>query len=94
MRYRHRLSSGKIMKVIEGEIYGLCEDDEMTISNKIVGQLQLEVFIHELLHAEHRTWSEEEVDKRAASIASLLWKVGYRRIKIKKNKRTKKDKLV
>jgi hypothetical protein len=77
--FKHRLTNGKYMSVDEIEILGLCEDKKISVSPRLTGKIQLEVFIHELLHAEHEDWSEAEVDRRAANIAEYLWKAGYRR---------------
>lgn len=83
MGFKHKLSNGRVFKVIEGILDGLCEEDEklITIGPTLKGQYQLEVFIHELLHAEFPEKSEADVDRRAKSLASYLWKAGYRRKK-------------
>jgi len=81
MGFKHRLTNGKYIDVDEVEILGLCEDKKISVSPKLRGKIQLEVFIHELLHAEHSDWSELEVDRRAANIAEYLWKAGFRRKK-------------
>jgi len=84
--FNHKLSNGKSITVSYAEILGLCEDTDISVSPKLKGRLQLEVFIHELLHAEFDEMSEEEVDQKARSIAIYLWKVGYRKTKVKKRK--------
>ena len=39
------------------------------------------ILIHECLHAENWDKSEKKVDEAACDIGSLLWRLGYRRIK-------------
>lgn len=84
--FTHKLSNGKSIAVSFAEILGLCEETDISVSPKLKGKLQLEVFIHELLHAEFDEMSEEEVDNRARSIANYLWKIGYRKTRPKKRK--------
>lgn len=84
--FKHKLSNGKKITIEERDIYGLCEDDgkvvDITVSPRIKGKLQMDTYIHELLHAEFPEWSENEVYIRATSIANMLWKAGYRRTKV------------
>ena len=85
----HEFSTGKFNIYIE-DIAGLCCDPDVvpdteksiTISPRLKGRRRLEVVIHECLHAEYPsiTDNEEEewVDTAALNISKLLWRMGYR----------------
>lgn len=53
---------------------------QIIIDPNIKDQLELEIFIHELLHAADWSKSEEWVNNIAADIANILWKEGYRKV--------------
>lgn len=44
-------------------------------------QEELDVTIHELLHAAYEDLGEDAIDQAATDIARLLWKLGYRKEK-------------
>ena len=60
---------------------GFCLFDSKTllVHNDVKGREELETYVHELLHACQTDLSEEAVTDTAHSLASALWKVGYRR---------------
>jgi hypothetical protein len=49
------------------------------IFNALGGSKELEVLIHEMLHAGHWDLAEEAVDETARDIAAALWKIGFRK---------------
>jgi len=49
------------------------------IDNGLAGLHRLNVIIHESLHACIWDMDEEAIDETASSVASLLWKLGYRK---------------
>lgn len=56
-----------------------CKSPEIRIANKIQGMEELEVLIHELLHAAYWDLSEDAVANPAYDIAKVLWDWGYRK---------------
>ena len=63
---------------------GDCDSPEsrgkrIRISRSLKGEEQLEVLIHEFLHAAYWDMDEEAVESAAADIARALWKLGYRK---------------
>ena len=48
------------------------------IRKTLRGERQLEVIIHELLHAAHWDLDESAVEETAEDLARVLWKLGYR----------------
>ena len=48
------------------------------ISANLSGRSRLEVAIHEAMHAEDMDVDEKVIDRRAASMARFLWRLGYR----------------
>jgi hypothetical protein len=52
---------------------------EIRVSPSLRGERELEVMIHEMLHASYWDLSEEAVDTAAEDIARALWKLGYRK---------------
>ncbi len=77
------------LKFVDGrkmpDALGACEPPdsprkEIRVRQNLRGKLQLDTLIHEMLHA--ADWSKDEHDwitPVAADIASVLWKLGYRR---------------
>ncbi len=51
----------------------------ISIARKLRGERQLEVLLHELLHASNWQLDEEHITQIAADIAHVLWRLGYRR---------------
>lgn len=62
-------------------LLGLCDWDKRTITIKrtLSGELELDVIIHELLHACQPDQGEEAIDETASNIARVLTRLGYRR---------------
>ena len=60
---------------------GICIESPhvMKIRRTLSGRKLLETVVHEMLHAEHWQIDEEYVERTAADIARLLWRLGYRR---------------
>ena len=54
------------------------EGREIKIRKTLRGERQLEVVIHELLHAAHWDLDESAVEETAEDLARVLWKLGYR----------------
>lgn len=53
---------------------------EIRISNDIPDECQLlTILLHEGLHASAWHASEQDVDETSVSLATMLWKLGYRR---------------
>jgi len=48
------------------------------IDPNLGGKHRLEIYIHEMLHANYWDLEEEAVEEGAKHIASALWKIGYR----------------
>jgi hypothetical protein len=51
---------------------------EIYISAALKGRRRLEVAIHEALHAEDPDVCETVIERRAAAVASFLWRMGYK----------------
>ena len=66
---------------LERPLLGLCDWDKRTITicNQLDGELELDVIIHELLHACQPDQNEEAIDRTATDIARVLTRLGYRR---------------
>jgi hypothetical protein len=60
---------------------GICNyaDRQVKIRKTLRGERQLEVIIHELLHAAHWDLDETAVTETAEDLARILWRLGYRR---------------
>lgn len=52
---------------------------EIRIDNRLRGQEQLEVYIHEAMHAIDWKLDEEHVTTSSHDLARMLWKLGYRK---------------
>ena len=79
------------------EIYGLCDEPitqktlketpviritrGLPYSNKRGAKTGLITLIHECLHAERWLTTENKIEQISNDIGSLLWRLGYRRIK-------------
>lgn len=64
--------------------YGDCDppgqpNKEIRISSRIGGQHELEILLHEMLHAAGWHIDEEFVGRSAADMARVLYRLGYRR---------------
>lgn len=70
---------------VEGPFDGICEFPRsgkrpaLRVSVDIDTQKGLETLIHECLHAENWSVTEEVVDRTSCDIARLLWRLGFRR---------------
>lgn len=65
--------------------YGECDapdkpNKEIRISSRIGGQHELEILLHEMLHAAGWHIDEEFVGRSAADMARVLYRLGYRRV--------------
>ena len=63
---------------------GVCDSPDMQdrrirIAKRLEGEEQLDVTLHELLHAALWDLDEEAVDETATDLARVLWKLGWRR---------------
>ena len=69
---------------LERPLLGLCDWDKRTITicNQLDGELELDVIIHELLHACQPDIEEHAIDQTATDIARVLTRIGYRRDEI------------
>ena len=55
------------------------EGRKIKIRKTLRGERQLEVVIHELLHAAHWDLDESAVEETAEDLARVLYRLGYRR---------------
>ena len=71
-------------------LYGDCCYDSRTIRihSGSRGLSLLDTTIHEVIHAQHPDMPEEDVERRATELATVLWKLGWR----KPPKTTNRDK--
>jgi len=82
----HRFNGVKYRLDFSGSIDGVCdnplgEPPTIFILADINTKNGLETVLHESLHAENWSISEEKVDRIAREIADLLWRLGFRRKK-------------
>lgn len=64
--------------------WGDCDDPTETgktirVHSKLKGKLELEILLHEILHAVDWSKDEDWVENTAHDIAAVFWKLGYRR---------------
>ena len=52
---------------------------QILIANRLRGKRQLDVLIHEMLHACNWQIDESYISQMASDIAQVLWRLGYRR---------------
>lgn len=52
---------------------------EMRVDKRLKGQEELEVLIHEAMHAIDWKSDEEHVSCASSDLARMLWRLGYRR---------------
>mgnify|MGYP003674932432 CR=1 FL=1 len=52
---------------------------QIRIDQRLSGERQLEVILHEIRHAADWGQSEEFVDREAKDVARILWRLGYRK---------------
>lgn len=66
---------------------GMCDYEEKTVYIPLEGDTvdELDVTIHEAIHATCRRLCEAEVNSAATSIAKLLWRLGWRKIEDSEN---------
>ena len=82
---RWRLRSARNLKAYNGEpAIGLCDDPsqigkQIKIEASLGDQELLEVLIHEMLHAQYWQLEEFAVDRAGREMATVLWRLGYRR---------------
>lgn len=65
-------------------IDGLCDspaepDREILVDATLTGERELDVFVHEMLHAAFWDLDEAAIADTATDIARALWRLGYRR---------------
>ena len=60
---------------------GLCDANSRTITirRSLSGERELDVLIHEMLHACHWDLDEEAITETASDLARVLTRLGYRR---------------
>jgi hypothetical protein len=60
---------------------GLCNADErkITVQPSLSGERELDVLIHEMLHACHWDLAEESITETASDLARVLFRLGYRK---------------
>ena len=56
--------------------------ESLPFGNSKHARLMLSTLLHECLHASNWNKSEKVVDRTAVDIGNLLWRLGYRRVKI------------
>lgn len=75
---------GKYWKILRDRLPpdkdGLCVRDKrlITVRPSLRGERELDVLIHEMLHACMWDLDEEAVTEMASDIAHVLWRIGYR----------------
>lgn len=55
---------------------------EIVIDSRIKGYNHLIVAIHEVMHIQNKSWTEEEIEEYSAEIATILWELNYRRTEL------------
>ena len=62
-------------------LYGETHHDErlIEVDHRIRGRIELDTIIHECLHAVYPWLHEDSINQPSSEIASILWKMGYRR---------------
>jgi len=57
--------------------FGECDYDtkKITVHEDLRGHAEIETVVHEVLHAQHADWPEEDVLIRGQEIADALWEV-------------------
>ena len=73
-----------IFKKLRGDYLGKCDspdttDKKIRISKELEGVEELDVTIHELLHAADWYKDEEWVAQTATELSCILWKLGWRK---------------
>ena len=60
---------------------GLCDADHRTITVQphLSGERELDVLIHEMLHACHWDLDETAIEETASDLARVLFRLGYRK---------------
>ena len=53
---------------------------EIRVANDLRGQEELEVLLHEMVHAAGWHLDEEYVQKFADDVSQVLWRLGYRKL--------------
>lgn len=71
-------------KRMRGKYDGLCDPPDkpgktITVDARLKDEEELEVIVHELMHALDWHKSEEAVDGGAKDFARVLWRMGYRK---------------
>lgn len=74
---QHELGDGRRIEIECGKIQGLWDEEErtITIDEDLKGQEFVEVLLHEVLHAECPSLSEDAVKRTADSQTRALWNV-------------------
>ena len=85
----HRFNGHKYSLVIDDSIGGLCDDPkdkhrQIIVMAKLRTKNGLRILLHECLHAENWSKSENVVDRVSTEISDLLWKLDFRQRKPKK----------
>jgi hypothetical protein len=67
-----------------GDAIGHCSDPSdvnktIRLKSGLKGEEELEVLIHEMLHACFWDIAEESIDEAGVDIARVLWRLGYRK---------------
>ena len=79
-------------KRINPELLGWCINTgkpKIAVAYSLDGEEELEIFIHEMLHACYWDMDEEAITDAAQSISKALWRMGYRKSEfVKKSKNT------
>lgn len=64
--------------------WGRCDDPsvagrEIKVASGLKGEKELEIILHETLHASFWDMDEPVIETVAADLSSILWKMGYRK---------------
>lgn len=72
-----KLLRGRMSHEDDGQCYPASR--EIIIRSNLRGERELDVLIHELLHASYGDLDEGAVEEAASDIARVLWREGYRK---------------
>ena len=66
---------------LPSKLDGLCDPNakRITIQPNLTGERELDVLIHEMLHACHWDLAEESITETASDLARVLFRLGYRK---------------
>lgn len=77
----HKFPTG-VYRIHTDGVDGYCDENgEICVQPNLKPERELEVWVHESIHAEFHEATEAKVTASAYNIARLLWRLGYRKVK-------------